>query len=749
MGQEPGLGRTSVELDRLLLEAKLSVPWQRTATVSRAGLISTARASSRRVVGVTAPAGYGKSSLLAEWVALEDRPVAWVTLDKFDDHPLNLLTVIASAFATVESRRAGLMADMVGPDASVLGRAAPRLAAALRASSTPFLLVLDDLHEVRSPACHDALSLVISGVPAGSQLVVASRAEQPHLAPLRATGEILEITAEDLAFGTADTEQAFAASDVSVSHEVAAEVTRRTEGWPVAIYLTCLIARHDARRAGAITGDDPYVADYLQREVFRQLPEETRRFLRRTAVLDDLSAPLCDSIMGEHTSQLQLRELEASSLFLVPLDRRREWFRYHALFREFLLADLMSVEPELADALRVRAADWFEEHGSPARAVEYLLATPERRRCVPLVTRIVLSLFQTGKIATIERWLRALGDRAVASYPPLAVLAGYVAVYEGRAVDAEHWGAVADEASFNGELIDGSASFDSLRAMFHAMRCPDGPRQMVDDTRLALESEPEWSSWRDTALSLSGAAHLLVGDVESATQHLERALEAAGALGNADTLVFSEAQLAHLDMDRGRWDRARERVQRALASVEERRMDDYPTSALGFAAAARLSQHLGDLVETRRQLARGMRARASCTYAMPTLAVRVRLHLARTSWATGDTAAVRHLLREIDDVLLHRPRLGVLLDEVAELRKALDTSAHTAGPGSSISPLTPAELRLLPYLQTHLTIREIGERLYVSRNTASSEIGAIYRKLGVSSRSDAVRQAAAMGLLGG
>ena len=178
-------------------------------------------------------------------------------------------------------------------------------------------------------------------------------------------------------------------------------------------------------------------------------------------------------------------------------------------------------------------------------------------------------------------------------------------------------------------------------------------------------------------------------------------------------------------------------------------MDDYPTSALGFAAAARLSLHLGDRAATRRHLARGMRARTSCTYAMPTLAVRVRLHLARTSWVTGDTAAVRHLLREINDVLLHRPRLGVLLDEVAELRKALDASAHAVGPGTSVSPLTPAELRLLPYLQTHLTIREIGERLYVSRNTASSEIGAIYRKLGVSSRSDAVRQAGAMGLLGG
>ena len=159
MGHEPSTTLASVELDRLLLETKLGVPRWPSATVSRAGLIGTARASGRRVVGVTAPAGYGKSTLLAEWASLEDRPVAWVSLDKLDNNPLSLLTVLASAFATVESGRAGPDRGHGGPGRAVLGRAAPRLAAALRASSTPFLLVLDDLHEVRSPACHDVLSV--------------------------------------------------------------------------------------------------------------------------------------------------------------------------------------------------------------------------------------------------------------------------------------------------------------------------------------------------------------------------------------------------------------------------------------------------------------------------------------------------------------------------------------------------------------------------------------------------------------
>jgi LuxR family transcriptional regulator, maltose regulon positive regulatory protein len=176
-------------------------------------------------------------------------------------------------------------------------------------------------------------------------------------------------------------------------------------------------------------------------------------------------------------------------------------------------------------------------------------------------------------------------------------------------------------------------------------------------------------------------------------------------------------------------------------------MHDYATSLLAFVAAARLAAHRGDLHETNRQLAHAMRARPTCTFVLPFLAVRLRLQLAKVYRAIGDPTAARHLLKEIDDVLLHRPSLGALVDEVDEFRRILTSSAQAEATGAA--PLTPAELRLLPYLQTHLTIREIGERLFVSRNTAASEIGSIYRKLGVSSRTEAVRHATAVGLLGG
>jgi LuxR family transcriptional regulator, maltose regulon positive regulatory protein len=175
------------DVERLLLTAKLSVPQPRPGSVSRAGLIEAAKASGCRVVGVTAPAGYGKSTLLSQWALAEDRRVAWVSLSGVDDDPAGLLMLLASAYARVTPGNDDLVADMGGLGVSALGRAAPHLAAVLSYSQAPFLLMLDDLHELRSPACHDVLGVVISGIPRGSQLAAASRSEQPHLPRLRAS----------------------------------------------------------------------------------------------------------------------------------------------------------------------------------------------------------------------------------------------------------------------------------------------------------------------------------------------------------------------------------------------------------------------------------------------------------------------------------------------------------------------------------------------------------------------------------
>ena len=595
----PGLGQ-------LLLDAKFTVPQPRPGSVSRAGLVKAARSTKCILVAVTAPAGYGKSTFLAEWARAEDRRVAWVSLDHFDDDPAMLLVSLASACWRAGLSGTDLIADVRGLGVSVLGRATPRLASALRASPHPFVIMLDDLHELQSTACDDVLSVVIAAIPPGSALVTASRSEQPHLPRLRASGEALEFGAGDLGLDAAGAQRIFADAQVTITRRQAAAVTEQTEGWPAGLHLAALIARQSGCEAQTVSGDDRYVADYLYRETLIRQPEDTQRFLRRTAVLDQLCVSLCDAVLGSAGAARQLRHLEAASLFVIPLDRRREWYRYHALFREFLLGELRRTEPDIIMTLHRQAADWYETSGSPALALEHLLQTTDWDRSMRLATALSLPTYNAGRSSTVRRWYRAIGDDNIERYPPLAVL-----------------------------------------------RC-----------------------WE---VALTG-----------------------------DT-----AQEA-------RW---------------------------AFAEAARLAVHRGDLPEARRQLAQAMRSRPSATYLLPCPSVLLRLQLAKVCLAIAEVVSARQLLREIDDILRYRPALGTLTEEVEELRRALVSSDGVGATGRK--PLTPAELRLLPYLQTHLTAGGIAERLFVSGHTVKAEIKSIYRKLGVSSRDEAVQKATSIGLLGG
>jgi LuxR family transcriptional regulator, maltose regulon positive regulatory protein len=742
----PALVPPEVELDRQLLDAKLAPPrYSGRGVVSRADLIATARSSARRMVSVTAPAGYGKSMLLAEWVSTEKRPVAWISLDRLDDDPIALLILIASAFARVSPSAGALARDIRRLSGSPLGRGAPAVAATLRASPTPFVIVLDDLHELKNPECHDVLSVVIAGVPVESQFVAASRGEQPHLAQARAFGESLEITPTDLAFDAAAARKVFAAVEMSITAEIAAKVIERTEGWPVGVFLAAAIARDGGEMT--VTGDDRYVADYLYQEALMKLPQHFQEFVRRTAVLDRMTAPLCDALLGRDDAQAILRELEADDVFLIPLDRRRGWYRYHELFREFLLSELRRVEPKLIRQLHRSAANWFERNGSPTMAIEHLLEIPaESARATRLVSATALPTYQAGLMTTVKRWCNALGDGAVAEYPPLAVIAGWMDLLTGRAAAADRWATVLEGSAFDGAPVDGSASFESGRAMLRSFMCARGPERALEDAEFAVAAEAETSPWRDQALYLLGEAQMLLGNADAAELAFRQGSTVAEAQANADIRIGCESHLAMLTMNSGRWIEAADHVQTALDAIEQASMQDYATSTPAFAQAARMALHRGDLADVQRQVTRAMRARPGTTYAMPYLAVRARLELAKVHWALSDATTAHHLMREIEDILLQRPALGALIDQVADFARLVASSSERRHPGGP--PLTPAELRLLPYLQTHLTIREIGGRLYLSRNTVSTHVGSVYRKLGVSTRSEAVQRATEMGLLG-
>jgi LuxR family maltose regulon positive regulatory protein len=707
------------------------------------GLIARARGSGVRVVAVTAPAGYGKSTLLAEWAARETRAVAWVSPDRFDDDPATLLSLMASACAGFSPQVAEVVAEIrpVGrstPGQSALGRSAPLLAAALASTTTPFTLFVDDLQLVDSPGCRDVLEVVLQRVPVGSQVVLASRHEQPHLARLRVTEGLFEIGTDDLRVDAAGARTIFTEAQADVSESDIALLLDRCEGWPAGLFLCAVISRSGGDALA--TGDDRFIADYLYRECLARLPEDLQQFLRGTAVLEQLSGALCDAVLCDTGSHERLRALEELSLFLVPLDRCRGWYRYHGLFREFLLAELHRADSGQVTGLHLRAASWCESNGLPALAIEHLLAAGERDRAARLIGSTGQRTYQAGQVADLGRWLSELSEATVEAHPRVAVLACWNALLAGEAVDAERWAAMLERIGRGSEDDETGRQLASARAATRAAMCADGPQRALDDAAFAVASEPPWSPWRDQATYLYGSTLLLVGDVETAKRAFADRRSTTTAAG-----VLCEADLAALAIDAGDWHAAARHADTAASAIAANHMDDYSTSALGFAVAARVALHDQDLPRAERLLALGMQARTLCTYVLPFLALRARLQLSKAFATKGDRTAARALMREMDDLLSKRPGVGVLVDEIAMHRKELlELPRHDGS-----APLSPAQLRLLPYLQTHLSLRDIGERLFISRNTVSTQVTAIYRKLGVTTRSAAVQRATETGLLGG
>lgn len=732
------------DLGTVLLESKVAVPPPSRGSVSRRAVIERAVRSDARVVAVSAPAGFGKTTMLSEWAATDDRAIGWVSLDAGDDDPTALLALLATACSAFSPLAESAIDQMRGVGVAPLSRAAPLLAAVFAASPEPFVLFVDDLHFADSPGCQDVLEVAIGGVPAGSQVVLASRRETPLIARMRTAGVAAEVAASDLSLSAADARALFERVGVDIADPELDRIVAKSEGWPAGIFLCAQIVRTDGGAAG-IAGDHRYVADYLYRECIARLSPELQRFLRRTAVLSKFSAEACVAVVGDDHALERIRELEAANLFLIPLDRERGWYRFHALFREYLVDELERVEGAAAVRdLHRRAAAWLGDHTLAEAAVEHLLLADDRRAAAVLMAEIALSQYDRGRMPTVKRWLSEIGTDEIRNHLPAAVIAGWAAALTGDVAEGERWTHVLASVEVDGGGGEDAADTEAARAMLRAAMCQHGAHRALDDALCGAARQPVWSPWRAVAQHLVGSAQLLVGDEDAARDAFLDAVELSEATGIADPAILSEPELALLAMRANRVSDAREHAERGVALVESSNMVGYPVTGLALAVGARMALRDERPDRARQRLARAMRARVDSTYLLPFLSVRTRLQLAKAHASLGDHAAARHLVHEIDDVFAKRPDLGTLVEQVEAFRRSLDDDAFAGG----ATPLTPAELRLLPYLQTYLTIGEIGERLFVSRNTVSSEVSSIYRKLGVTSRGGAVDRATELGMLG-
>jgi LuxR family transcriptional regulator, maltose regulon positive regulatory protein len=366
-------------------------------------------------------------------------------------------------------------------------------------------------------------------------------------------------------------------------------------------------------------------------------------------------------------------------------------------------------------------------------------------RVARLVVDGAFPMYRTGRLATLQRWFDWLDDNGrIEEYPALAVLGSWYHLMVGHLAASERWAEAAQHGSLVGTLPDGSTSIDGWLALRRALLCPQGLEQTRKDAELAKRLLPLDSLLRAPALLVLGMAHLGAGAPERADAILADTVEVAEDAGATVAGVDALAERAVLAMRRDDWHQAELLVERGRTVIHEARLDDYVTTILLYAAAARVAIHRGDVPPARDHLARAQRLRPQMTHAVPFYAVQTRLELVRAYIALTDVAGARSVLREVDDLLRRQPDLGILGEEADELRSQLETMRADVIGASS---LTGAELRLLPLLATHHSFREIGERLHLSPHTVKTQAIAIYRKLGVSSRSQAIQHAQDLGLL--
>jgi LuxR family maltose regulon positive regulatory protein len=737
------------ELPFDLLEVKLAPPHVRPGTVAKRDVIGPLCASALPCATIVAPAGYGKTTLLKHWAEEDPRPFAWVALDSRDDDDVLLLRYVAAALNGVEPLPRQVFDALSALGGSIWSTRFPRLGSALSVLKRPMVLVLDDLHALANPVCLDVLAGLVEHVPAGSQVAIASREEPPlPLARWRMEGRLHEVGVTDLRLHEAEAEALLRAAGVELSATDLADLTSRTEGWPAGLYMAALALQAglpDESRSRAFAADDRLVSQYFHLELLSRLPDAEARFLHHTSVLDRMSGGLCDAVLETTRSAETLETLERSNHFVVPLDRRGEWYRYHHLFGELLRSELDRHDPEQAAALRSRAMAWCAANGLPEEAVRYGMAAGELTAVAALVGELAQDLYFTGRMETVEEWLAWFDEDDLARFPALAVCGAWVRALTGRTDEAVRWLALADGAASAIPLPDGSATIEPWVANLRACMMGDGVERALADAELALEQLGPESTWRPSALLSRGVAQALLGATDRARADLAAAAEAGRAGGAADDVFVAHAELALLAARHGAHGEAGRQAGRAQAYVEESGLGDYMASAIAHVAAARVALHEGRQADARAALTRAHRLRPLLSPSFPWFAVQVGLELTRAHLALGEVAAARAVFSEAERVLELRPDLGSLVEDAQELRERLAATSGSAGAWAM--SLTGAELRLLPYLATHLTFPEIGARLHLSLNTIKTEVLSIYKKLGASSRSQAVERAAEVGLL--
>ncbi len=707
------------------------------ALVVRPRLVSRlVSASAVAVALIAAPAGYGKTTLLDDWAARDERPFARIAVDASHNDAARLRRDLMRVL------------DEVAPRAGRMPRARR---ARLLEGRGPLVLALDDIHRLQSDDARALLRDLANAVPPSVQLALASRTEPSlPLGRLRAQRALVELRARDLAMTAAETATLLSMAGADLRPAEVEMLLERTEGWPAGLYLAALSVRDDADptvAAARFGGSDFAVAEYLRDEVLSLLSPDQLDFLTYAAVLDRLTAATCDAVLRRRDSARLLTEIARSSLLLVPLDRSRESYRCHRLLAQALGARRGQLMERSAEAeLHRRAGAWYAAHGDVERAIEHATAAVDVDGAGRLIWALVPSYVTHGRSSALKRWLGHFSEAQVESDACLSLSDACAHLAMGELAEAERstWSTcrVLRETPVREPPSDLAAGLVVVRAVLST----GGVERMGAEAREAYELAPEDSPWRAASCYLQAISSHLTGARDDAERLLEEGARRS-AIVAPSVHASCLGQLALLAIERDDWETAVLHASRATAELANYGLGRDPGSALVYAASALVRTRGATPDSAHDDIKRARRLLAHLGDLASWYDVAVRVVLAQAMLRVGEVAEARRLVvdarrgaRRVGDAVVLSEWLGEAETSAAAVTDAAAGSAHA---------LTAAEVRILHFLPTHLSFREIASRLYVSANTVKTQAHAVYRKLDVSSRSEAVARAAGLGLIDG
>jgi LuxR family maltose regulon positive regulatory protein len=740
--------------DPVVLRTKLRPPPVRAGLIARARLDVVLEAGAQtRLCLVDAPAGSGKTTLLAQWCLGDhgSRRVAWVSLDAGDDDPVRFWSYLVEAFRVVEPGFGEAVLGLLqgaGSTEALTQVILPGLLNELATSGPELVLVLDDYHLISNPVCHQTLGFFIDHLPANVHLMLATRIDPPlPLARLRGSGELAEVRIAELGF--TDTEAATLLNQAMGLELTAPQVQQlweQTEGWVTGLYLAGLWLRgRDDPGAfiGSLEAGHRHIVDYLGTEVLARQPEGLRRFLVRTSILQRLSGSLCDAVLETTDSAEVLVELERANLFLIPLDEHRRWYRYHHLFGQLLRLELTNREAELVPVLHRRAASWYRAAGEVEAAIDHATAAGDFAQAADLIRRHTLAYWKRGREATVARWLGGLPDDVIAADPVIGPYTAWIRAVRGASKqEVERWlGAV--EASSDQEPDGVAFALAYARA---ALTFDDVGRSLQAARRAVALASPESTGVYAGVRVALGRVLYLAGQPTEARAVLA---EAARLLPPADQqpheVVNTLAVLSLLAGEDGDDATAATLAHQAMDTAEAQRVSLNPLNGVAYLALAQAAAHRGGLAEAEQLLER----------ALPILGVdsflvqyaQALLELAGVRHTRGDTEGADAALQRARQLISEFVDPGMLPTLLDSTERTLRRAPH--GRPSPTGTLTDRELAILRMLPTRLSQQEIAQELYVSVTTVRTHIQGIYRKLGATSREEAITHARELGLLPG